>query len=225
MAETSFRDVLVKGLDDLHITIDERAVERLTVYFRELKKWGRRINLISMGGDDRQIIENHFIDSLAMLPLVQGEGVHLLDIGTGAGFPGLVLKTAAPGMRATLVEPRLKRVSFLRHIVRTLELQDVAVLSCRVEDERQLPSDIGATHVTSRAVTEIDGFLEMIARFAQNGARVICMKGPKWREELLQAQSALQTLSLQVQTSSTYTLPFSGAARALIVLVPPGTAS
>ena len=107
-------------------------------------------------------------------------------------------------------EPRLRRV-------RGVQMTD--------EDERQLPSDIGATHVTSRAVTEIDGFLRMVARFAQNGARVICMKGPKWQEELQQAQSVLQTLSLQVQRSDTYTLPFSGAARALIVLVPSGAAS
>lgn len=225
MRDETFRELMDNGLRQLGIEVDEPAIERMAAYFQELKKWGRKINLISMGADDRQIIENHFLDSLTLLPLIEGPGVHLLDIGTGAGFPGLVLKAASPEMEVTLVEPRLKRVSFLKHIIRTLELTGVAVLSCRAEDEQQLPSNLGATHITSRAVTEISGFLQMTARFAQPGVQVICMKGPKWHEELERADTILEALSLHKKRGVTYTLPYSGATRSLIVFVPDAVSS
>lgn len=220
MTEETFAELLKNGLGQLDIKIDDPAVERLEVYFRELKKWGRKINLISMGGDDRQIIESHFIDSLALLPLVTAPGAHLLDIGTGAGFPGLVLKAAVPDMQVTLVEPRKKRVSFLNHIIRTLALTGVTVLPCRADDENLLPSDLGATHVTSRAVTEIKGFVQMTARFAQPGVLVICMKGPKWQEEIDHARTTLEALSLHLEKSISYSLPYSEAKRSLIVFIP-----
>ncbi len=112
------------------------AFDRLNLYFNELKKWGRKVNLIAKSSSDQQIVENHFIDSLTILPLLVGANTHLLDIGTGAGFPALVCKAAYPELAITLVEPRLKRVSFLGHITRTLGLQEVKILSCRVEDEQ-----------------------------------------------------------------------------------------
>jgi 16S rRNA (guanine527-N7)-methyltransferase len=109
--------------------------------------------------EPQQIIENHFIDSLTILPLLHGADVHLLDIGSGAGFPGLVCKAARPELLVTLVEPRLKRASFLGHIVRTLGLDGVTILTCRIEDEVQLPSDTVFSHITGRAITEVGPFL------------------------------------------------------------------
>lgn len=174
------------------------------------------MNLIAKGTADKEIIENHFLDSLTLLPLLH-EGDHLLDIGTGAGFPGLVLKLAMPGLRGTLVEPRRKRVTFLNHIVRTVGIGDVRVLECRAEDESMLPTDMGFTHVTSRAVTEIGGFLEMTARFAQSGARVICMKGPRWQEELNNAAELIKEGGYNCCEKRIFHLPNSGAERALVV--------
>lgn len=222
MAETyrdAFTGKLQQGLDRLEIELAGESVERLHRYFLELKKWSGKVNLIAKGSGDEQIIESHFLDSLTLLPLLQGEGVHLLDIGTGGGFPGLVLKAARPEMRITLVEPRLKRVSFLKHVARTLQLPDVTVLACRIEDEVALAGDTDFTHITSRAVSDIAGFLEMACRFTNPGLQFICMKGPKWREELAAGSMVLQRLAFVQRECLTRELPFSKAERTLLVFV------
>lgn len=197
--------------------LDQAAVERLYRYFAHLKKWRKKINLIAKTSSDEEIVESHFVDSLSLLPLLEPLGCHLLDVGTGAGFPGLVLKCARPDMHLTLVEPRLKRVSFLKHIVRSLMLDQVTVLACRIEDEQQLPAERRFSHITSRAVTDIGTFLAMTGRFAYPGLQVICMKGPKWRQELAAAEEILAGLPFALSTTRSFTLPFSGAQRVLLV--------
>ncbi|NOR25348.1 MAG: 16S rRNA (guanine(527)-N(7))-methyltransferase RsmG [Desulforhopalus sp.] len=208
---------LETGLKNLGSEISPEALDRLHLYFRELKKWSRKVNLIARSTSDEQIVENHFIDSLTILPLLHGANTHLLDIGTGAGFPALVCKAACPDLVVTLVEPRLKRVSFLGHIVRTLGLEEVKILSCRVEDQEQLPSTQEFTHITARAVTEIGSFLPMVERFSSSGPQLICMKGPKWREELAAASEILECSSYRLDRVLDCALPFSGAERSLLI--------
>ncbi len=212
-----FSGSLVTGLKNFGLILPPEAVERLALYFRELLKWSKKINLIAKGTDPEQIIENHFIDSLTILPQLTGVGTHLLDIGSGAGFPGLVCKAAWPELAVTLVEPRLKRASFLGHITRTLGLSGVNMLTCRVEDEAQLPSSCPFSHITGRAITEIGSFLRMVERFAPTSARVICMKGPKWREEMDAAAEIVSHSPYRLSQVIEHALPFSGAKRSLLL--------
>lgn len=200
--------------------LEAEAEERLLVYFQELKHWSRKINLIAKRASNQEILEKHFLDSLTLLPLLGGDRPHLLDIGSGAGFPGLVCKAVHPTLQLTLVEPRLKRVSFLRHVARRLELADLSVLACRVEDEEMLPSDTGFTHITSRAVTEIKAFLEMSSRFARPGMQIICMKGPKWEEELAAWKDSPSSARFTLHSRTEYVLPFSRGIRNLVVFEP-----
>ncbi len=208
---------LATGLRDLDVALPPEAVERLALYFNELLKWSKKINLIAKGTDPEQVIENHFVDSLTILPLFEGIDVHLLDIGSGAGFPGLVCKAARPELRVTLVEPRAKRASFLGYIARTLGLTGITILTCRIEDEAQLPSEGTFTHITGRAVSEIGPFLGMAHRFAALGPQVICMKGPKWREELDTAGEILKCSPYRLYKVVEHTLPRSGAKRSLLL--------
>jgi len=211
-----FQKGLVQGLATLGIVVREEGVVALERYHAELKRWGGKMNLIAKNTPDEQILENHFLDSLTLLPLLP-DGSHLLDIGTGAGFPGLVCKAADPSLRLTLVEPRQKRVSFLRHIVRTLGLKDVEIVVGRIEDEGLLPSASPCTHITSRAVSDIAGFLLMTERFFRPGLQLICMKGPKWQEELDAAAELLERLSVVREMVVEKRLPLTGAQRTLIV--------
>ena len=127
------RDLLVRGAAQLGLAMDVAGVERLLVYLAELMKWSRRVNLIARDTPEAQVVETHFLDSLTLLPFLDGAGeVHLLDVGSGAGFPGLALACVRPDARFTLCEPRQKRVSFLRHVVRTLGLANVEVVSAAV---------------------------------------------------------------------------------------------
>lgn len=212
-----FHKHMATGLGILGIDFPHQSLDRLACYFTELKKWSRKVNLIAKSATDEQIIENHFLDSLTLLPLLEGPDSHLLDIGTGAGFPGLVCKAACPELSVTLVEPRAKRVSFLGHVERTLGLENVTVLSCRVEDEELLPADRPFTHITGRAVTEIGPFLKMVERFSQASPRLILMKGPKWREELTAAKEIVDRSSFKLEGVKECVLPFSGAQRTFLL--------
>jgi len=162
-------EILADGLARMGIVLAHEAVDRLARYFQELKKWNSTYNLVGKA-PDQDLIEKHFLDSLTLLPLMQEWGCPspLLDIGTGAGFPGLVLKAALPELQVTLLEPRQKRVAFLKHIVRTLGLRGVTILAARLEPEGQLayaaanqastPTTLPPHPViTSRAFTRIAG--------------------------------------------------------------------
>lgn len=212
----TFQEELARGLSALDIAIDGQGLKALACYHAELKRWSGKMNLIAKNTPDEQILESHFLDSLTLLPLLPA-GAHLLDIGTGAGFPGLVCKAADPTLRLTLVEPRQKRVSFLRHIVRTLRLEHVEIVNGRIEDDLLLPSDTPFTHITSRAVSDIAGFFAMAERFFRPGLKMICMKGPKWQEELAAAADSLHRLPIAREETIEWRLPLTGALRVLIV--------
>lgn len=216
--EFNFSKELVTACERLELAEpDDRAINKLISYFLELKKWSRKVNLIAKGTSDVEILEKHFLDSLTLLPALTGHNPHLLDIGTGAGFPGLVCKAAMPELNVTLVEPRFKRVSFLRHIIRTLQLENITVLECRAEDEVKLPTESGFTHITSRAVSEIKLFLAMCDRFAATGSKVICMKGPKWKEELNSFDASNSDKVFKFVSTTEYILPESKSLRNVMV--------
>ncbi|CAG36012.1 16S rRNA (guanine(527)-N(7))-methyltransferase RsmG [Desulfotalea psychrophila] len=212
-----FYNELSRGCQAMGIELDRPGQERLYTYFVELKKWSQKVNLIAKGTGEAEIVENHFLDSLALLPLLP-EGAGLLDIGTGAGLPGLICKAARPDLRLFLVEPRAKRVSFLRHIVRTLQLEGVEIYCSRIEDEPELFASEDISYITSRAVSDISGFLAMTEGFKSPHIRRLCLKGPRWQEELAEADEVLAAGNYQREKVVEYLLPFSGAERAIVVL-------
>lgn len=203
------------GARRLDLALDEEILARLVTYFHELKKWNEKINLVARA-DDEQLIEVHFLDSLTLLPLLNTAPLpsRLLDIGSGAGFPGLVIKAALPSLPVTLVEPRQKRASFLKHIIRTLQLNDAQVLSCRIED---LADPIFFSHITCRGLTRIDEFLDLASRFSPPGGRLIAMKGPKGHQELQDWQAKKSLSPWEFLEIKHVRLPFSGAERFLFV--------
>jgi len=208
---------LQQGCELLGVALDEERFSALELYFVELKKWNRKINLVAKSISDKELLENHFLDSLSLLPFVSKEGTHLLDFGTGAGFPGLVCKAARPQLEVSLVEPRQKRVSFLKHITRSLQLEDIHIYCCRIEDEAEVPVRGGYTHITCRAVTDLGQLLPMVERFASAGVQLLIMKGPRWREEVAAAEDILRESSFKLQDCREWTLPFSQAERALLI--------
>ena len=207
---------LREGAALLDIDLTDRSVERLVIYFHELRKWSRKINLVARSITDEELIEKHFLDSLTLLRFLP-ENAHLLDVGTGAGFPGLVCRAARDDLSVSLVEPREKRISFLKHVVRTLSLAGVDVHCCRIEDEAQVVSGSGFTHITCRAVTDIRQFILMAERFSGNNPQLMVMKGPKWHEELVGAEDTVRQSSYTFVETHEWKLPFSGAHRALLI--------
>jgi len=210
------RKLFIRGLDRLGIRLEDDKVDHVILYCHELQKWNKRINLIARNTEASDVVEKHFLDSLTLLPLIDqygGRSSTLLDVGTGAGFPGLILAAVIPELQVTLVEPRQKRVSFLHHIIRTLQLTNARVIADRLEqaglDRRNF------TFITSRAVADIDRFLAMIIDITGSESRVIVMQSTD--DEQAWAGTA-RTASWQLVDNRTFQLPFSGASRMLSVV-------
>ena len=210
------RDLLVRGGAQLGLAMDPAGVERLLVYLAELMKWSRRVNLIARDTPEAQVVETHFLDSLTLLPFLDGAGeVHLLDVGSGAGFPGLALACVRPDARFTLCEPRQKRVSFLRHVVRTLGLANVEVVADRVEAQASAWQG-RFTHITSRAVAEPAAFLPLVRPLVTPATRVLLMLA---RAEGLAGIDRLVSGPWRVDAERRFVLPFSGAPRLVAAVV------
>ena len=213
------RDLLVRGGAQLGLAVDPAGVERLLAYLADLMKWSRRVNLIARDTPETQVVETHFLDSLTLLPFLDGAGeVHLLDVGSGAGFPGLALACVRPDARFTLCEPRQKRVSFLRHVVRTLGLANVEVVAERIEAHlADWPGRF--THITSRAVAEPAAFLPLVRPLVTPATRVLLMLA---RAEGLAGIDRLVSGPWRVDAERRFVLPFSGAPRLVAAVVPDG---
>lgn len=226
MTDTQGKNTLAEGLTAMGITLDGQAQERLLLYCDELLRWGAKINLVAKA-PLREIWETHFLDSLSLLrvlPLLGSAQLPLLDIGTGAGFPGLALKAARPEMPVILVEPRQKRVSFLRHMIRTLGLKNIEVLCGRLEKgSAQVDGQILAVPIiTSRAFTNIGEFLLHATAVNPTGGQVICMKGPKAEQEIAAWRAEQPDSPYRLQKIVELTLPFSGKVRNLVVFTKEG---
>ena len=213
------RDLLVRGAAQLGLAMDVAGVERLLVYLAELMKWSRRVNLVARDTPEAQVVETHFLDSLTLLPFLDGAGeVHLLDVGSGAGFPGLALACVRPDARFTLCEPRQKRVSFLRHVVRTLGLANVEVVADRVEAQASAWQG-RFTHITSRAVAEPAAFLPLARPLVTPATRVLLMLA---RAEGLAGIDRLVSGPWRVDAERRFVLPFSKAPRLVAAVLPDG---
>ena len=208
--------LLTKGLAILKIDLAQTAIEQLGLYCDELIKWNKKINLVGKAGL-KDIIETHFLDSLTLLPLITASP--LADIGTGAGFPGLVLKIARPELEVILVEPRQKRVSFLNHVIRTIGLKGIEVRCGRLEKGSNMVAgkELTAPLITSRAFTSVADFLELTIPINPPGGKVLCMKGPRAAEEIATWQQDQPTSPYRLTETISTALPFSGNTRNLVI--------
>ncbi len=209
--ETAREDLereLREGAIELGLSLDERALERFSRYLAEILRWGAKINLTGPAtGQD--ITRRHFLDSLSLLPLLlELRCRKVLDLGSGAGFPGLALKIAAPNLEVTLLDSREKRVFFLRHVIRTLGLgEGIRVVRCRAEDT---PDDLASAFdcVTARAFAPLPRLLPLAAPYARGGGVIIAMKGPAGLEETEGLD--LEPLGLEGPRVQRISLPFEG---------------
>jgi 16S rRNA (guanine527-N7)-methyltransferase len=133
MEKSAFMPKMIDGADSLGIALSEEAADRLFIYHSELEKWNRKVNLVSRQQADW--VRVHFLDSLVPLGMGLVEGrERTVDLGSGAGFPGVALKVASPGLAMDLAEAVGKKCAWLNHLVRTLELENARVLGGRFEE-------------------------------------------------------------------------------------------
>ncbi|UCD65477.1 MAG: 16S rRNA (guanine(527)-N(7))-methyltransferase RsmG [Deltaproteobacteria bacterium] len=228
MLTADIEKFLAQGLNIMGLSLDNQpqALSRLSHYFQELKKWNRKVNLVARTLDDKEILENHFLDSLTLLSLLPQESLKqeiLLDVGTGAGFPGLVLKAACPTLSVTLVEPRKNRFYFLKHIARVLNLKGLEVLDISLEEKVKAKelSTRRFSFITSRAFTDILGFIKIAYPYLEKDGRIVLMKGPGIVNEMNNLGQIEMDGNFFETESKTLTLPFAKKKRWLVSIKGP----
>ncbi len=187
--------LLKEGALDLGIELTDRQIEQFMVYKALLVEWNEKMNLTAIT-EDREVITKHFLDCLTVyssLDLTEIETV--ADVGTGAGFPGMVLKIAFPHLKMTLIDSLNKRLNFLNHVITTLELKEIVCVHGRAEDVGQNKLYREQFDVcASRAVANLATLSEYTLPFVKQGGYLIALKGQKLDEELEQGKKALAIL-------------------------------
>jgi 16S rRNA (guanine527-N7)-methyltransferase len=174
-----FVDIIVEGLPILGIGLSAHQISQLATYHRELLKWNSKMNLTAIKGV-KEIAVKHFLDSLACSKaLVLQNQPSLLDVGSGAGFPGLPLKILHPQLHLTLLEPKKKKTSFLRHMIGMLRLNGVTVISKTLRDFTGAATKPGKfSHIITRAIAATQVLPFCAALLDDQGRVILCRTKP-----------------------------------------------
>jgi 16S rRNA (guanine527-N7)-methyltransferase len=179
------KSLLRQNAQKLGVDIQDVQLEEFATYQKELLHWNARINLVSEKSS-QQIVNRHFLDSLTALQFIELDDFRILDIGTGAGFPGLPLKIVRPSLKLYLLESNRKKVSFLKHVIRKLHLEDAYVVHDRVENILQ--KDIWKEFfdiVISRAAFNLPELLSFGAFFLAPQGKLVALKGSDVETEFI----------------------------------------
>lgn len=209
---------MVEGCSALGIILSEEKRSRFASYLGEILVWNRRMNLVSRR-EVNSISLHHFLDSVSPLSHVpMPRGAELIDVGPGAGFPGLPLKICRPDLRLTLVESTRKKALFLRHISEKLGLSEVTILCQRAERlNREGPFQNRYDVAVARAVARLRFLVCLCLPFLRTGGRFVAFKGGDIEEELEEALPELPSLSGRLERSVEIVLPISSKKRKLLV--------
>ncbi|MEX2498766.1 MAG: 16S rRNA (guanine(527)-N(7))-methyltransferase RsmG [Wenzhouxiangellaceae bacterium] len=169
---------LVAGLEHLGQSLAPEQVKAVLDYLAELVRWNKAYNLTAVT-DPLEMVDRHIIDSLSLRPFIQGQ--RIFDAGTGAGLPGVVLAIAEPGRHFILVDSNGKKVRFLRHIKRTLGLDNIEPVHARLES---LKLDPPPDEIVARALAPLDRLAEWLSPWLDQGTRLLAMKGKLEQAEI-----------------------------------------
>lgn len=199
------------------IVLQADQMEQLHTYMQLLLEWNEKINLTAIVKPE-EIVIKHFLDALALLQYAPlEEGASVLDVGSGAGFPGMVLKIVRPDLQLTCMDGTQKRVHFLALLAESLHLQQVNCMHARAEEAgRTAAMREKFSYVTARAVANLRALSEYCLPFVQIGGRFVAMKGPDGEAEVKEAAHAIQVLGGNVQKTFTYSLPTTDFSRTII---------
>lgn len=211
--------ILKAGTEQLGIALDAEQLGRFEDFASLLLKWNRKFNLTRIVDPD-EIEVKHFLDSLSLLSVVNlGQGCSVIDIGTGAGLPGIALKIARPDIRVTLLDSVRKKIVFLDAAVKELSLTDVKTVHARAEDAgRDGDFRERFDFAVSRAVARLGILAELCLPFCRLGGIFVAYKGPDANEEVKAASGAVRVLGGVSTSVHELILPSSDIKRSIVVV-------
>ena len=201
----------------LDIELTKIQIEKLYKYMKILLEWNEKINLTAITDED-EIIQKHFIDSFTILKYIKS-GEKVIDVGTGAGFPGIPLKIIKNDIDITLLDSLNKRINFLKVIIEELELKNVEAVHSRVEEfgknsKYRESFDIAV----SRAVANLATLTEYMIPLVKVQGKCICMKGSNIEEEIQNSKKAIDVLDGKINSIDEFCLPCSDIKRNIILI-------
>lgn len=209
-------ETFIKEVEKLNISVTKENLASLAKYKDLLVEYNKKFNLTAIKSDE-EIYLKHFYDSLTLIKAYSLNGnLKLLDIGTGAGFPGIVLKIFYPDLELTLLDSNHKKIAFLEVVIKELNLKNVTCINSRAEN---LPKTYREYFdiVTSRAVAHLRILLELSIPYLKVGGKLIAMKGLS-EEEIKESAKILEKLDSTIVDTIKFNLPIEGSNRSLVIV-------
>ncbi|MFC1577497.1 16S rRNA (guanine(527)-N(7))-methyltransferase RsmG [Thermodesulfobacteriota bacterium] len=223
IGSSEWSKLIIDGARAFDLDLDRRHTDRFAAHAAELLHWNKTINLTTIT-DPGEVAVKHVVDSLAPAKLVS-PGATLLDIGSGGGFPGIPLKVVIPTLLITLIDASRKKVTFLKHVIRTLKLEGIEALHIRAQDLAGDPAYLKHFDaITSRALTDLKSFIHQALPLLSSEGEIIALKGTVDQTEV----ESVRSYMLEEQNKSgfnhrpyflaveTYKLPFAQSKRSII---------
>ena len=208
-----------KDLKELGVLLTDNQVEQFLIYYEMLVEWNERMNLTAIT-EYEEVMKKHFVDSLSLIKAYDvSQPKMVIDVGTGAGFPGLALKIAYPNLRVTLLDSLNKRIQFLDAVIERLGLENVETIHGRAEDFAK-PDKLREKFdlCVSRAVANLSTLSEYCLPFVKVGGQFISYKSEKIAEEMEAAEKAISVLGGRVVGQVDFKLPDSDIYRNLFMI-------
>lgn len=222
--EDKNKKILIAGASGLGVSLGSKEVGLLDRYLALLKKWSKGMNLTGIH-DERDQVVALILDSLAVVPVLN-EKMRVMDLGSGAGLPGIPIKVALPGIEMVLVESRQKRAIYLKEAIRKLELSGIVVHHGRSEEMAgsPLPAETSESikdevfdAILARAVGKLGEISRMVSGLLAEGGLLIAMKGPDPRAELEDSKEEVEKHGLALEEVRHYELPEGAGKRSLLI--------
>ena len=208
---------LNKKTNQIGIKLSEEKIKNFYNYMNLLLEWNEKINLTAIT-EPNEVILKHFVDSLTINKYI-GDNARLIDVGTGAGFPGIPLAIVNEKIAITLLDSLNKRINFLNEVKAKINLKNVETIHSRVEDFGQDKNQREKYDVaTSRAVAPLNILIEYLLPLVKVGGKCICMKGSNAEEEIENAKNAIRILGGEIEKIEEIELPESDIKRTIIII-------
>ena len=212
-----FKTNMSSKLASINVDLPESKIKEFFIYMNELIEWNQKINLTAIV-EMNEVIDKHFVDSLTISQYINNED-KIIDVGTGAGFPGIPLKITRDDLKIDLLDSLNKRINFLNYVINELNLKNIKTIHGRAEDESNKKEKREMYDVAvSRAVANLPVLLEYLLPFVKVGGKCICMKGANVEDEIKVSAKALEELGGSIEETVKFKLPNTDLTRNIVIV-------